>query len=605
MVSPTPQFQFKPAPGENNDNPYYQQYCSTLLLLHKPGTHLDNLLKKDPADEEDTFENLHEAASDFVLNDPRCPVMVKKDFMPAMREETGPTGLVEDLLPTPEQTDAQDIQQDPWMEALGPITDNAANEDEELLANDLDDIDDLPVTTGDAERQADRVSLQMDRENFNDALHFIDEGRKSTSVEEQTETMNPDQLNEGQRLVFDVIMEGLALGEQRLVDVSGSAGSGKSFLMRTIIHESLQLYQPGTVRVAAPTGCAAVQLPGGQTLHSLLKLPVLKDGESLEKLDGAALKDLQERLSAMKLLIIDEKGIQLLISHCLILICFFSGMVGLSRLHQIDVRLRQGMCSTDAFGGVSVMLAGDLRQLPPVGDLALFSTSDGKDEAKLGRILYKMFDLMSFQLSQQMRQAGDRNQRIRDILERFCSGDFTEDDWRFMSSRDFERLDSKEQEEFQTSGLLMAAYKKDLVDFNKQKLVSLGTPIFKVVARNSPASGSAFDADTADGLQQSIYLARNCRVLLTRNLWTEKKLVNGSVGTVIKIIFSENNKTDLPDMVLVKFDSYTGPSFLDDEERVVPICPSTANWRSKGQNYTRRQFPFLMAYGISIHKVVL
>ena len=40
------------------------------------------------------------------------------------------------------------------------------------------------------------------------------------------------------------------------------------------MQELIALYGEGSVRVAAPTGCAAAQFIGGKTLHSLLKIPV-------------------------------------------------------------------------------------------------------------------------------------------------------------------------------------------------------------------------------------------------------------------------------------------------------------------------------------------
>ena len=135
-------------------------------------------------------------------------------------------------------------------------------------------------------------------------------------------------------------------------------------------------------------------------------------------------------------------------------------MVGLGRLYQIDFRLKQALCSSEPFGGASVMLAGDIRQLPPVGDLPLYSVADDKnEESRLGCILYKLFDRFSCKLEQQMRQAGDANESFRAQLERLATGDYTESDWKAWSIRDFESLSIEEQKEFETNGLLMASYK--------------------------------------------------------------------------------------------------------------------------------------------------
>ena len=83
--------------------------------------------------------------------------------------------------------------------------------------------------------------------------------------------------------------------------------SGKSHVMKVIIQEAERLHGEGCVRVAAPTGCAAVQLPGGRTLHSMLRLPVRNDHGPMEMLNSGELSKIQEDLAGMKLLIIDEK----------------------------------------------------------------------------------------------------------------------------------------------------------------------------------------------------------------------------------------------------------------------------------------------------------
>ena len=48
-------------------------------------------------------------------------------------------------------------------------------------------------------------------------------------------------------------------------------------------------------------------------------------------------------------------------------------MIGLRMLHKIETRFREGKGSDEPFGGLFVYFFGDLRQLPPVNDLALYS----------------------------------------------------------------------------------------------------------------------------------------------------------------------------------------------------------------------------------------
>ena len=71
------------------------------------------------------------------------------------------------------------------------------------------------------------------------------------------------------------------------------------------------------------------------------------------------------------------------------------GMIGLGRLAQIDSRLKEirPAHADMAFGGLSMLLAGDFRQLPPVGDLALYSQKGGDAHQCIGRTLYNFFKL--------------------------------------------------------------------------------------------------------------------------------------------------------------------------------------------------------------------
>ena len=160
------------------------------------------------------------------------------------------------------------------------------------------------------------------------------------------------------------------------------------------------------VKIVSPTGSAASHFPNGQTIHSLLKIPTSKGTSELDDLAGSPLADLQHDFKHTRALIIDEKG-----------------MVGLGRLSQIHARLKQAKpeAADQPFGGITILLAGDLRQLHPVGDLPFYSQKGGEQTHEQGRVLYKLFDEQTFILRQQMRQQGAENQLFREQLERYTS----------------------------------------------------------------------------------------------------------------------------------------------------------------------------------------
>ncbi len=141
-------------------------------------------------------------------------------------------------------------------------------------------------------------------------------------------------LSPEQQAVFDAIE-----GTRRHIFVTGRAGTGKSTLLNHLSwHSEKQLV------VCAPTGVAALNV-GGQTIHSLFKLPigVIADRD----LDDD--RDLRKLLSAIDTVVIDEVS-----------------MVNADLLDAVDRRLRWARQRKEPFGGAQIVLFGDPFQLAPV-----------------------------------------------------------------------------------------------------------------------------------------------------------------------------------------------------------------------------------------------
>ena len=114
-------------------------------------------------------------------------------------------------------------------------------------------------------------------------------------------------------------------------------------------------------------------------------------------------------------------------------------------------------------------------------------------------------------------------------------------------------------------------------------------------------AGSA-TANEAQGLHSDLIIARECQVLLTSNLWQEAGLTNGARGTVKYIIYGKGQKPPrLPEMVIVQFDEYIGPSYLENEEKCVPIVIQEKNFTKQNENCTRKMLPVKPGYAISCH----
>jgi hypothetical protein len=131
------------------------------------------------------------------------------------------------------------------------------------------------------------------------------------------------------------------------VFLTGKAGTGKTTLLRHI-----QANPPKRLVVAAPTGVAAINARG-VTLHSLFQLPF---GPFIPN-DPLHGKPAPIRMSGDKLSII--KSLDLLIIDEI-------SMVRADTLDRVDQVLRQLRNNEQPFGGVQLLLIGDLHQLSPV-----------------------------------------------------------------------------------------------------------------------------------------------------------------------------------------------------------------------------------------------
>jgi hypothetical protein len=128
--------------------------------------------------------------------------------------------------------------------------------------------------------------------------------------------------------------------------LTGKAGTGKTTFLQKIKADDFK-----QMIVVAPTGVAAINA-GGMTIHSLFQLPF---GPMIPG-------NLQEQLKQRKY---NRQKIQLFKSIDLLIIDEIS-MVRADLLDAIDAVLRRFRDRRKAFGGVQLLMVGDLHQLPPV-----------------------------------------------------------------------------------------------------------------------------------------------------------------------------------------------------------------------------------------------
>ncbi|KAE8220859.1 hypothetical protein CF319_g5685 [Tilletia indica] len=197
-------------------------------------------------------------------------------------------------------------------------------------------------------------------------------------------------LTSSQRLAFVIAarhffeeLHGVASEAPLRLFMHGEAGTGKTVVVR-LLRELLERYGKGSeIMFVAPTGKAACAI-GGSTQHSAFGIEIQKRALASEDLgheqrDGMTarrIRHLQTTFANVRWVFFDEVS-----------------MTSCEMMAEIDQALRIGRQNPNtAFGGINVLFAGDLCQLPPVGGAALYSqgalsskSAETQTKVELGR----------------------------------------------------------------------------------------------------------------------------------------------------------------------------------------------------------------------------
>ena len=384
--------------------------------------------------------------------------------------------------------------------------------------------------------------------------------------------------------------------------LSGPGGVGKSHVISLIHHDTIKLlqltrqFEPDDILVllTAPTGIAALNIEG-MTIHSALSLVTSKT--SFQALSPEKLSTLRLRLSKLKLLIIDEIS-----------------MVGSNLLLQIHKRLQQimGCTSNTTFGNVSILTV-DLYQLQPVAEPYIFDQI-GDAYARLhqsGSLWVDEFFII--ELTEIMRQREDRE--FAELLCRVRRATCTEGDIKVLSSRSIMDYDPN----YPSQALHVYTRNAD-VDVQNTKMLDQLAPKAQQVtikALDQPKDTHTFLLDitmpknkaNTGGLVGELHLAVGAKEMLVVNIDISDGLVNGALGTVSGIVTTSSQITT----ILVKFNSdrvgtaaIQKSHFKQDYPDCVPITKHETSFRigkNKTVEATRSQFPFVLSWATTIHKV--
>ncbi|CAN0556889.1 unnamed protein product, partial [Ectocarpus sp. 12 AP-2014] len=359
--------------------------------------------------------------------------------------------------------------------------------------------------------------------------------------------------------------------------VLGTAGTGKSYLVYALSRLG------GFLRRAAPTGMAGF-LVAGSTLHSLLRLSV-RQGRNLQ---GRSLKALQNSLAGVNYIIIDELS-----------------MANQSQMAWVDRRRRQGTAVDEPFGGISVIMTRDLGQVQPMGGSPLYKQNLTAALNFEGYAAFRLFQDI-FILDRVQRQtaaaANDDDQRgFIELLPRARDGQLCDEDWHLLLKKQPNSLTAAEKANFEDATRLSFS-KKEVNKYNGKKLRKLNNSVARVSAVHTGANARRATADTAEGLERDLYLAKGAKVMLSKNLSQQVGLVNGIRGEVVELVYAD----DAPKLslhVIVKFGGYSGGDWSSQARYrgCVPISPVETMWQDGGTQ-VRTQLPHRLCWAITMHK---
>lgn len=394
---------------------------------------------------------------------------------------------------------------------------------------------------------------------MNDLMNF--EIDYSQEVSEQDALYGCDEINRELNIAWDIVEN-----TDSNLFLTGKAGTGKTTFLKKLRETSRK-----NILVLAPTGIAAINA-SGVTIHSFLQFPLSPyiPGKGFISHDKRFLKMSQKKreiLRSVSLLVIDEVS-----------------MVRPDLLDAIDNSLRKIRQSSRPFGGVQLLLIGDLRQLPPVV----------REEE--WNLLNPYYNSQYFYESQALKKAGFRiveltmvyrqsDKEFINILNRIRDGEIDQQGLNELNRKCL--LKSPLNEE---GYIRLTTHNHHCARINEDRLESLPEDTMEY---NAEVEGifpeSAYPADF------HLRLKKGAQVIFVKNdTGSERKFYNGLIGTVVSLS-REKVRVRIP------------------SGKVIDVVPM--EWENAGfkQNEATgkieqtvegvfRQFPLQLAWAITIHK---
>ncbi len=317
--------------------------------------------------------------------------------------------------------------------------------------------------------------------------------------------------NERLKLALDFV-----LCTDKCIFLTGKAGTGKTTFLQNI-KKSISK----RMAIVAPTGVAAINA-GGVTIHSFFQMPFgpIIPPEAEDHGSGLHLSQQIKRFRRDKIKLI--KSLDLLVIDEI-------SMVRADLLDGIDQTLRHYRNPEKPFGGVQVLMIGDMHQLPPVvkDEDWKFLSPYYKDLYFFNSRVYQQCNPVCVELNHIYRQS---DPLFIGLLNKIRENDINHDVLNALNERYVANFNPQDDENYIT----LTTHNHTAQETNRKKLAALTNPTetFDATIQNDFPEFS-FPTD------QHLELKVGAQVMFVKNDVQDKLYYNGKIGKITSLSKNE------------------------------------------------------------------
>ena len=333
--------------------------------------------------------------------------------------------------------------------------------------------------------------------------------------------------------------------------ITGKAGAGKTTLLEYFRNNSKKNFV-----ILASTGISAIKAKG-KTIHSFFLFPPrILINEKIKRLRSKV-------ISKIDTILIDE-----------------CSMIRCDVLDAIDQSLRLNRNSNKSFGGIQIILLGDLHQLPPVireNEREIFNNFYPVGHYFFNANCFEESNIKTYELTKVFRQ---KDKNFINILNNIRSGKVNDNDLEVLNNRVI-----NQNSDIPSETIILSPTNKRVDSINNLNLQNINSETFSYKA----SENGDFKEKPADEILE---LKVGAQVMLIKNDFkSPKRWVNGSIGVVTQLTENSIHLKIKNKIYKIKQDTWEKFDYLIKDGQVVHEVVATFT-----------QYPIKLAWAVTIHK---